>query len=215
MLNINEACEFLKISKSTIRRWEKEGVITSIRTSGNHRRYDENELNRILGWADTKPDAQNNIVKTTNQKTNLTFDKIISKWKPILNTLKIVDDSMIRYAATYAEYTTTNYLLVSLLLFSKLQFENKFFEISNPNNSQKISTFRVSTELEKQEYIINTDNYIKFKEDALINQMSSLINKQLKEYNTLVVYELISNITIDEDNQSMILESRISFKNRK
>lgn len=49
ILTLKEACEFLKVSKSTIRRWEKNGHIKSIRTVGNHRRYDINELKRILG----------------------------------------------------------------------------------------------------------------------------------------------------------------------
>ena len=48
MLNLNEASEYLKVSKSTLRRWESNGIITSIRTNGNHRRYDIIELNRCI-----------------------------------------------------------------------------------------------------------------------------------------------------------------------
>ena len=44
MLDINEASKFLGVSKSTLRRWEDEGKITSYRTEGNHRRYDKYEL---------------------------------------------------------------------------------------------------------------------------------------------------------------------------
>ena len=39
MLDINEASKFLGISKSTLRRWEADGKITSYRTEGNHRRW--------------------------------------------------------------------------------------------------------------------------------------------------------------------------------
>lgn len=49
MLNLKEACEYLKISKSTIHRWEREGLISSIRTVGKHRRYQKFELDRVLG----------------------------------------------------------------------------------------------------------------------------------------------------------------------
>jgi excisionase family DNA binding protein len=48
MLNINEASKYLNVSKSTLRRWEKEGKIKSFRTPGNHRRYDIIELKKIL-----------------------------------------------------------------------------------------------------------------------------------------------------------------------
>jgi len=49
ILNLKEACEFLKVSKSTIRRWEKNGQIKSVRTVGNHRRYELDELKKALG----------------------------------------------------------------------------------------------------------------------------------------------------------------------
>lgn len=48
LLTLQEAVDFLKISKSTIRLWEKNGHINSIRTIGKHRRYDKKELDRVL-----------------------------------------------------------------------------------------------------------------------------------------------------------------------
>lgn len=47
MLDINQACEYLGISKSTIRKWEKEGKIKSIRTLGKHRRYELSYLEQF------------------------------------------------------------------------------------------------------------------------------------------------------------------------
>ena len=44
MLSIKEAAEFLGISIDTLRRWERVGKITSMRTQGGHRRYDKKEL---------------------------------------------------------------------------------------------------------------------------------------------------------------------------
>ena len=44
MLSIKEASEFLGISIDTLRRWERVGKITSMRTQGGHRRYDKKEL---------------------------------------------------------------------------------------------------------------------------------------------------------------------------
>jgi len=48
MIDINNASKLISVSKSTLRRWEKEGKIKSYRTPGNHRRYDEKELLKII-----------------------------------------------------------------------------------------------------------------------------------------------------------------------
>lgn len=48
MLNIGEASKLLGVSKRTLRNWERDGKIKSFRTPGNHRRYDENELLKII-----------------------------------------------------------------------------------------------------------------------------------------------------------------------
>lgn len=47
MYSIKEAAELLGISVSTLRRWEKEGKITSDRTSGGHRRYSIEHLSSV------------------------------------------------------------------------------------------------------------------------------------------------------------------------
>ncbi|WP_270942876.1 IS607 family transposase [Romboutsia lituseburensis] len=82
MLTIKEASEFLGVSVPTMRRWEKEGIITSYRTNGNHRRYDKNNLIRIkckdddsfkitvaycrVSSSDQKQDLQMQIDNVTN-----------------------------------------------------------------------------------------------------------------------------------------------------
>lgn len=82
MLTIKEASEFLGVSVPTMRRWEKEGRITSYRTNGNHRRYDKNDLVRIkckyddsfkitvaycrVSSLDQKKDLQRQIDNVTN-----------------------------------------------------------------------------------------------------------------------------------------------------
>ena len=48
LLTLQEAVDFLKISRSTIKRYEKAGHIKTFRTIGNHRRYDKKELDRVL-----------------------------------------------------------------------------------------------------------------------------------------------------------------------
>lgn len=48
MLNIEEASKLLGVSKRTLRNWEKDGKLKSSRTPGNHRRYDKEELLKIM-----------------------------------------------------------------------------------------------------------------------------------------------------------------------
>ena len=46
MYTIKEASDILGVSISTLRRWEKEGKITSSKTSGGHRRYSIEDLSK-------------------------------------------------------------------------------------------------------------------------------------------------------------------------
>ena len=52
MISINEASQLLGITPKTLRLWEKEGKITSVRTQGGHRRYLVADL---LGSKQEKP----------------------------------------------------------------------------------------------------------------------------------------------------------------
>lgn len=47
-LAISEAAEVLEVSVDTIRRWEKKGLIKASRTSGGHRTFDLDEINRLM-----------------------------------------------------------------------------------------------------------------------------------------------------------------------
>jgi excisionase family DNA binding protein len=74
LLNIDSLSKEINVSKSTLRRWEKEGKITSMRTTGKHRRYDLNEvMNSIKGMkpSNTKLTCCYARVSTYGQKTDL------------------------------------------------------------------------------------------------------------------------------------------------
>lgn len=61
-LKISEAAKELGVSVGTLRRWEKEGLITSERTPKGHRRYDLNKLrNEVI---DLKTNEDNKDKKT-------------------------------------------------------------------------------------------------------------------------------------------------------
>ena len=48
MLSIDEASKLLGVTKRTLRNWEKAGKIKPFRTLGGHRRYDREELLKIM-----------------------------------------------------------------------------------------------------------------------------------------------------------------------
>jgi putative resolvase len=47
VLSISKAAVFLGVSPSTLRRWDKKGIVKAFRTIGNHRRYDISSLNSV------------------------------------------------------------------------------------------------------------------------------------------------------------------------
>ena len=47
LLNIQEASKLLGVSKRTLRRWEEKGILVPERTSGSHRRYSREELDKF------------------------------------------------------------------------------------------------------------------------------------------------------------------------
>lgn len=78
LLDITKAAEYLNVSKETLRRWEKDGKITSHRTTGKHRRYDFDDLKAILNQS-TINDSKIVIcycrVSTKGQKDDLERQK--------------------------------------------------------------------------------------------------------------------------------------------
>lgn len=72
-ISIGKAAVILGVSKATIRRWEKDGKISSERTPHGHRRYDENTIKGII--PKRHDDGKNTIgyarVSSNDQKEDL------------------------------------------------------------------------------------------------------------------------------------------------
>lgn len=49
LITIEEASTLIRVSKSTLRRWESENKIASIRTEGGHRRYRLSDIQKLIG----------------------------------------------------------------------------------------------------------------------------------------------------------------------
>ena len=49
MLSIRKAAEYLDVTEDCLRKWEKGGKITPLKTAGGHRRYKREDLDRLVG----------------------------------------------------------------------------------------------------------------------------------------------------------------------
>jgi excisionase family DNA binding protein len=76
-VSIGEAAQILGVSVSTLRRWDKEGKISSIRTSGNQRRYDLRTLrpNGTRDLIDRRITVAYARVSSSDQKEDLERQK--------------------------------------------------------------------------------------------------------------------------------------------
>ncbi|HEY8447454.1 MAG TPA: helix-turn-helix domain-containing protein [Thermomicrobiales bacterium] len=57
-LSIQEACAFLGVDQSTLRRWSDAGKIPVFRTPGGHRRYAEEDLRALVGEGPRREERQ-------------------------------------------------------------------------------------------------------------------------------------------------------------
>ena len=71
MLTISQLSKKLNIAAGTLRRWEREGKITSFRTEGGHRRYDENQFVKNLNQTNTRKTIAYARVSTKGQNKDL------------------------------------------------------------------------------------------------------------------------------------------------
>ena len=49
LMNIKQAAEYLNVSQDCLRKWDKDGKLKPLKTSGGHRRYSKNMLDEYLG----------------------------------------------------------------------------------------------------------------------------------------------------------------------
>lgn len=50
LLTMKDACELAKVSKTTLRRWEADGILSPARTPGGHRRYTKEQVMEAAGF---------------------------------------------------------------------------------------------------------------------------------------------------------------------
>ena len=75
VLTIKETAEILKVSLPTLRRWDSEGVLTPVRTSGRHRRYKMSDIKRFLGENLSENEIETNTIRVVTYARCSTFDQ--------------------------------------------------------------------------------------------------------------------------------------------
>ena len=75
VLTIKETAEILKVSLPTLRRWDSEGVLTPVRTSGRHRRYKMSDIKKFLGENLSENEIETNTIRVVTYARCSTFDQ--------------------------------------------------------------------------------------------------------------------------------------------
>lgn len=79
LVDIGEAAKILGVSKSTLRRWDRDGRIVPIKTEGGHRRYDISKIKpesvHKFDFADTRKTIAYARVSSHDQKQDLERQK--------------------------------------------------------------------------------------------------------------------------------------------
>jgi len=69
LVRLQDASEMLGVTMKTLRVWDKEGKIATVRSAGGHRRIPKAEIDRLLGCPDFAIDKIDASALAANLKT--------------------------------------------------------------------------------------------------------------------------------------------------
>jgi len=84
LLTIKKAAEILSVSDETLRNWEKDNKIKPVYTAGGHRRYKQEDIDKMAGVSKEQPQSKNRCaiyarVSTTDQKLHGDLERQIGR----------------------------------------------------------------------------------------------------------------------------------------
>lgn len=53
LLSIHKAAEYLDVTEDCLRKWDKDGKLKPFKTAGGHRRYKQEDLDKMVGIEET------------------------------------------------------------------------------------------------------------------------------------------------------------------
>lgn len=135
LLTISQASKLLHVSQRTLRNWEKDGKISSIKTVGGHRRYSMSELNKFL---EIKEEQQNNVklpiatysrVSSHEQKTKGDLDRQSQRLSEYCAKRKYMVEHIIKDVGSGLSDSRSGFVKLSKLVtdkkISKIIIEHK------------------------------------------------------------------------------------------
>ena len=90
-LRIGEVAKRLNKTTTTIRRWEREGIITAMRTPTGHRLFAETEINRILGIPELDPNI-------SDQRKVAIYTRVSTRKQQQAGNLRRQTERLVAYA---------------------------------------------------------------------------------------------------------------------
>lgn len=143
------------------------------------------------------------IIRQPNQTVDPNY--LLTKWQPIINQLKNVPDKHHLSLAFYCENNSTVYnesmLTEALSVINMLHLQNKNVQVAlspafeyvknNQFGNDSVPTLEISTPINR----IDIESSVNSKLE-LLRKLSETINDQLKTHHTIVLYNLINNISV-------------------
>jgi excisionase family DNA binding protein len=65
LLNMRETMSYLNVSKITLQRWDNNGKLKAVRTSGGHRRYKLSDLEKFIGEDNAENKETTDVIVAT------------------------------------------------------------------------------------------------------------------------------------------------------
>jgi excisionase family DNA binding protein len=134
LLTISQASKLLHVSQRTLRNWEKDGKISSIKTVGGHRRYSMTELNKFLDLKEERnnielPIATYSRVSSHEQKTKGDLDRQSQRLSEYCAKRKYMVEHIIKDVGSGLSDSRSGFIKLSKLVtekkISKIIIEHK------------------------------------------------------------------------------------------
>lgn len=175
LLTQAEACKELNISRRTLLNWEEQGLITPYRTTGKHRRYEREDLLRLLGKNITPK------IKGESNNKCVIYCRVSTKKQLESGNLDRQKDRLIKYAEEKG-----------------YKVDKVFSEVASGVNENRREFHKMLEYLRKHEvdYLV-----IEYK-DRLARMGYRYIEKTCEILNTKI--EVVENIEDKDLNQEMV-----------
>lgn len=142
--------------------------------------------------------------------------RIIQKWAPIMDSLKIKDKQVREFLSEYAEShyiinrgkENNNLLPMSMKILSKTNLKYVNFEISKEDIPEH--TYQIPYYFPKSDDINakNGMDTVRDMEDKVMEFISDDINLNLESNDTIILYDLISNIEMNYEIGLVTVKSK-------